>query len=91
MAKSVSPNLAKLQKNLSAASKALSKLSPKAPQGSAFTSTTEAHNLVRVHQVYCPEHEQAIGDPTTDIIKAKRTRDRHNDQFDHHAKVKSSN
>ena len=83
----------RLQKSLTAAAKILTKLMhvPKAKRNAmtnaGHDSPVGLRELTRVYQVWCPDTEEVIGDPTTDEALAMRIRNEHNLLEGHNARV----
>ncbi|MES2776928.1 MAG: hypothetical protein V4722_22315 [Bacteroidota bacterium] len=79
----------KLIKSLTAAAKLLNKPLhiPKVVQGSSKISAKTKNNVLTLFQVFCPDDDEVIGNPTTSLAVAENTRDEHNLLNDHLSRV----
>ena len=81
-------NEKKLEKSLTDAAKILNGSIHKVPKKKASRNTRRtALTRIKIYQVWCPEDNHAIGEPTTDVDLARTTRDDHNQETNHNSSV----
>jgi hypothetical protein len=78
----------RLVKSLTAAAKVLNKKMHLPDLNIAADNVDGDPDLkVKLYQVWCPDEEKVIGEPTTDYSKAERERNRHNDDEGHLSRI----